>query len=118
MTASSRIPPSRAELWWVDFAPTLGREQSGRRPALVVSTDTYNHGPASLVVVLPVTGTDRRIPLWVRIEPPDGGVTKPCFVMADAVRSVSKERFGDRLGIVSERTMREVEDRLRIVLEL
>ena len=47
--------PSRGEIWMVDLNPTRGHEQAGVRPALVVSVDTFNHGPAGLAVVLPVT---------------------------------------------------------------
>ena len=45
----------RGEIWMIDFDPTRGHEQAGRRPALVVSDDVFNAGPAGLVMVLPVT---------------------------------------------------------------
>ena len=45
----------RGEIWWVDLDPTRGHEQAGRRPALVLSVDAFNHGPAGLVVVVPVS---------------------------------------------------------------
>ena len=47
--------PSRGEIWMVDLNSARGHEQAGVRPALVVSVDTFNHGPAGLAVVLPVT---------------------------------------------------------------
>ncbi|MGI6209653.1 MAG: type II toxin-antitoxin system PemK/MazF family toxin [Anaerolineae bacterium] len=66
--------PSRGDIWLVDLGPTPGHEQAGRRPALVVSTDAFNQGPAGLVVVLPITTTERGIPLHVPVNPPEGGV--------------------------------------------
>ena len=109
---------ARGEVWLVDLAPTKGHEQSGRRPALVVSTDVFNHGPAGLVVVVPLTTRDRRIPLHVGVDPPEGGVRTRSFIKCEDVRSVSEQRLVRRLGVVSPDTLSLVADRLRVVLEL
>ena len=110
---------SRGEVWVVDLNPTKGHEQHGRRPALVVSADPFNHGPAKLVVVVPLTTRDRGIPLHVRIDPPEGGVRETCFAKCEDVRSVSVERLAKCWGTVGDpRVMRQVEDRLRILLDL
>ena len=90
----------------------------GRRPALVVSTDRFNHGPAGLVVVLPITTRTKGIPLHVGIEPPEGGVRETSFVKPEDVRSVSTERLRERWGAVSPRTLAAVESRLRVLLDL
>ena len=66
--------PLRGEIWLVDLDPTRGREQAGKRPALVVSANAFNKGPADLVVVLPITSKAKGIPLHVRVDPPEGGV--------------------------------------------
>lgn len=110
--------PSRGEIWVVNLNPTRGREQQGTRPALVLSTDQFNQGLADLIVVLPITGTARGIPLHIRVDPPEGGVKKTSFVKCEDVRSIAKERFGRRWGKVSPATMSQVEDRVRILLEL
>ena len=70
-----RVEPSRGEVWLVDLNPTRGHEQAGLRPGLVVSTDAFNHGPAELVVILPLTTRARGIPLHVAVNPPEGEVT-------------------------------------------
>jgi mRNA interferase MazF len=110
--------PLRGEIWMVDLNPTRGREQRGRRPALVVSSNTFNRGPADLVVVLPITGTERGIPLHVPVAPPEGGLSKLSFVKVEDVRSVSKQRCTKRWGRVASDTMAAVEDRLRVLLDL
>jgi mRNA interferase MazF len=66
--------PARGDIWFLDLNPTRGHEQAGVRPAVVVSADLFDQGPAGLVVVLPMTTTWRRIPLHVSVEPPEGGV--------------------------------------------
>jgi mRNA interferase MazF len=110
--------PARGEIWQADLNPTRGREQRGRRPVLVVSTDLFSQGPAELVVVLPVTSRDKGIPWHVRIDPPDGGLKTTSFAMCEAVRSISRDRLVKRWGTVAISSIQIVEQRLRMLLEL
>jgi mRNA interferase MazF len=110
--------PARGEVWIVGLDPVQGREQAGTRPALVVSVDRFNRGPAGLAVVLPITSRFKGIPLHVAMTPPEGGLTLPSFVKCEDIRSVSIDRFIRRLGLAEMRTMTAVEDRLRILLAL
>lgn len=110
--------PSRGEIWMVDPNPTRGHEQAGVRPALVVSVDTFNHGPAGLAVVLPVTSRAKGISFHVAIDPPDAGLRLQSLVKTEDIRSVAVERLARRLGQVTEATMAQVEDCLRILLDL
>ncbi len=97
--------PSRGEVWLVDLTPTRGREQTGVRPALIVSADAFNHGPAGLVVIVPLTTRERRIPLHIPIEPPEGGVRERSFAMCENIRSITKDRLFQRWGTVSVTTL-------------
>ena len=108
----------RGELWLVDLDPTRGREQAGTRPAFVISVDSFNNGPADLVVVLPLTTRDKGIPLHIRIDPPEGGLDRVSFVKCEDIRSLSKERLVRRLGVISTDTMASVEYCLRMLLDL
>ncbi len=111
--------PNRGEIWLADLNPTRGHEQAGARPVLIISTNPFNHGLAGLVFVLPLTRTDRRIPIHVPIDPPEGGVSARSYILCDAVRSIAKDRLGPRpWGSVSGATLRKVEDNLRILMEL
>lgn len=113
-----RADPSRGEVWLVDLNPTRGHEQAGVRPGLVVSTDSFNQGPARLAVILPITTRSRGILLHVTVEPPEGGLRDRSFIKCEDIRSIAKERLTERWGVVSARTMAAVEDRLRILLQL
>ena len=110
--------PHRGEIWLADLRPTRGREQSGRRPVLVVSVNSFNAGPADLIIVLPLTSTQRDIPLHVKIDKGDGGVRNDSVILCEAIRSVSKDRLVTRWGTLSREALAEVEDRLRILLDL
>ena len=68
MNPSGYVPDS-GDLIWTDFAPTIGREQSGRRPALVVSARLFNAN-TGLAIVCPITSRVRPFPTSVVL--PDG----------------------------------------------
>ena len=110
--------PSRAEIWGVNLGVGKGHEQSGQRPGLIVSVNEFNHGPAGLVVMLPLTSVDKQIPWHVKIEPPEGGVTEKSYIKTEDVRSLSKSRLSSRWGEVSKTTIAKIEDRLRILLKV
>ena len=111
--------PSRGEVWTVDLEPVLGHEQGGRtRPCLIVSTDTFNHGRAELVIAIPVTTKWKGIPIHVPVSPPEGGLTQPSFIKCEDVRSISTLRLKDFWGRVEPATLKKVESNLRTLLDL
>lgn len=110
--------PSRGEIWLVSLDPTVGREQAGMRPALIVSVNTFNHGPAELVVLVPITTKCKNIPLHVALSPLETGLSCVSFAKCEDLRSVSLKRLDRCLGAVASGTMQLVEDRLRILLDL
>jgi mRNA interferase MazF len=112
--------PSRAEVWSVRLDPVEGREQGRNRPALVLSHDIFNHGPAEMVVVIPLTTRHR--PEFERfrvtVNPPEGGLSAASYAMPDQMRAISSGRLVRRLGRVGAKTVAEVEDRVRVLLDL
>lgn len=54
-------PPERGDLIWIDFDPQSGREQAGRRPALVLTPARYNR-LVGLLIACPVTKTVKGYP--------------------------------------------------------
>jgi len=99
--ASKKNSPLQGDIWLFNPDPVKGNEIGKKvRPALIVSNNLMNKGPSGLVIVVPITSKDKRIPSHIRIEPPQGGVKIPSFVVCEQVRSISKERLIKRLGNV------------------
>jgi mRNA interferase MazF len=112
------LQPSRGEVWVANLDPTRGHEQAGQRPCLIVSVDLFNHGPAALVIVVPLTTRSRQIPSHVAVDPPEGGLRVRSYIKCEDVRSISVDRLVERWGQLSSDTIALVEDRLRILLGL
>lgn len=112
-------PPARGKIRLADLNPTRGHEQARRWPVLVVPADAYNRAPSGLVLVLPLTRTNGRVPIHLLVRPPEGGVRDVSYVLTDGIRSIPRERLGEPAwGRVSPETMRQVADTLRVLMEL
>ena len=110
--------PARGEIWTVTFDPTRGREQAGRRPALILSADIFNQSPAELVIVLSLSTKEKRLRSHIAVDPPEGGLKRRSWIRCEDIRSVSKDRLSKRWGSVTAQTIAAVEDRVRILLDL
>jgi mRNA interferase MazF len=109
-------PARQGEVWFVDLDPTRGREQAGRRPAVIVSVDQLGTGPSELAIVVPLTRTERPNPLYVPIEPPEGGVRDTSYAMPEMVRAVSRQRLVERWGTLRPATVEQVLQRVHLLL--
>jgi mRNA interferase MazF len=117
MTSPRR--PRRGDVWFTALDPApprRGHEQANPRPVLIISVNTFNSGPADLVVVCPITSTNRGNPLHIPLGPPEGGTNMPSVILCDQITTLSLERLQHRLGSVNPATLQEIGRRLRIVL--
>ncbi len=109
----------RGSVWFVDLDPVVGHEQAKRRPCIIMSADSYNQGAAGLVVILPITSRHRDLYWHVPLTQTEGGLERPSYVMCDQLRNLSVQRFSSGMvGMVSDYTMGQIEERLKILLYL
>src|SRR3954465_2493259 len=108
----------RGEIWLLDLDPTRGHEQAGRRPALIISANAVNNGPSNLVTIVPLTTKARPLFSHLPVHPPEAGLSRESYIICDQVRPVSGDRLVKRYGRLSPATLREVEHRLRLLLDL
>ena len=97
--------PQRGDIVWLQFAPQAGHEQSGRRPALVVSPGSYN-GRVGLALFCPITSQVKGYPFEVEL---DSGGKAEGVVLSDQIKSLDwRARGALKFDQVSEAVMREV----------
>ncbi|MCO5224467.1 MAG: type II toxin-antitoxin system PemK/MazF family toxin [Thermomicrobiales bacterium] len=97
--------PLAGEVWDAFLDPIHGREQAGRRPVLVVSNDWFNSLERSLVIVVPITGTEARVRYQIEIDAGEGGLNKDSTILPEHVRSVDVSRLKRRRGRVAAETL-------------
>jgi mRNA interferase MazF len=108
----------RGEIWLVDFGEPVGREQSGRRPALVVSADPLNTGPAGLVIVVPCTTRQRDLPSHVELDPRASGLDQVSYAKCEDIESVAEHRLIARLGVAPLDALYDISLALRYLLDM
>jgi mRNA interferase MazF len=97
--------PQKGDLVTITFDPQSGHEQTGRRPALVISNSLFNER-TGMAIVCPLTHTERGFPFHIAVKntPDVSG-----FIMVEQVKSVDfRSRKVKRIGKVSEAVLEEV----------
>ena len=113
----------RGEVRLVDLEPVRGNQADKRRPAVLVSNDQANATAARLgrgvITVVPLTSNVQRVfPFQALLPAAVSGLRVDSKAQAEQIRSVAVERVGPVLGQVPPELMREVDEALRLHLQL
>lgn len=113
----------RGEIRLVDLEPVRGSEASQRRPAVIVSNDRANAAVTRLgrgvVTVVPVTSnTERVFPFQAFLPAATTGLPSDSKAQAEQVRSIAVKRLGAVLGEVPAGLMAELDEAMRLHLQL
>lgn len=84
------------DVWKVKLYPVRGNEQDGLRPCLIISPNSMNSQLATLIVA-PLTTSLKNWPTRINLAIND----LKGQVCLEHIRSVSKERFVDKVGSLS-----------------
>lgn len=76
--------PEQGDIITLEFDPQAGHEQKGKRPAIVVSNDTFNNF-TKMAMVCPITNTNRSFPLHV---PLDDRTLSTGFILCEQVKTL------------------------------
>ena len=113
----------RGEVYFLDLSPRSGSEQSGRRPGIIVSHDSFNDVPTwHSITVIPLTTSPR----WMKASPTtvlfkrgECGLSKDGAALAHQVTTVDKSKLLEpALGRARGEKLDEVDQALRNYLNL
>jgi mRNA interferase MazF len=110
--------PDRGDVVWLDFTPQAGREQAGRRPALVLSPALYN-SKVSLMLCCPLTNQAKGYPFEVPVVPAAGsaGAKVTGVVLADQVRNLDwRQRNAQKIGAVTPQCVLGVSNKIKALI--
>lgn len=108
----------KGEIWLINLDPTIGAEIRKTRPAVIVSEDAI--GILPLRVIVPLTDWKDRYAIapWMISITPDAqnGLAKPSAADAFQIRSVSQERFVQRIGSLDNDQIKQILKAIQIVI--
>jgi mRNA interferase MazF len=105
----------RGEIVWADLDPTLGREQAGHRPVLVISHDVFNDRSGT-VIAMAITSQPQLAGFPLSIELKSGNLPKRSWVKISQVRTLSTLRLGARIGRVSPEELEQLVEGLNEIV--
>jgi mRNA interferase MazF len=113
--SGSTYCPSAGDFIWIELDPTKGHEQRGRRPAIVLSPQTYNER-TGLCLASPITGQAKAYPFEVPIP---AGLSVTGVVLADQMRCLSwTARNANLAGRAPIDLLNDVREKIAALIEI
>jgi mRNA interferase MazF len=110
----------KGSIYWVNFSPGKGPEPIGRRPGLVLQSDTLNDSKINTVIMLSITSTMKfgELPGNVVLRKGEANLPKRCVINVTQIKSVDKSSVKDKIGSLSKKRMDQVHEGLKLVMNL
>ena len=104
------------DIWLTNLNPTRGREQSGKRPVVVVSGDTMNQN-FDVVITCPISSKVKNFASCVLLRKDTrNNLASDSEVITFQIRTVSKDRLFRKIGEVSDGDLRYIKAGIAAVL--
>ena len=101
----------RGEIYWADLNPTIGHEQAGMRPVLIISNNVFNQRSGT-VIALAITSQPQRagFPLTYKLQ--NSQLPKQSWVKISQIRTLSVLRIKEKLSKVRPEELYQIIDGL------
>ncbi len=106
----------RGDVVWADLAPTIGHEQAGRRPVLVVSDDVFNRRSGT-VIAMAITSRSQKAGYPLTLKLSGAKLPREAWVKISQIRTLSTERLGRKIGRVEDDELETAVDGLNEILK-
>lgn len=109
----------RGDIYYADLSPVVGSEQGGVRPVLIIQNDVGNkYSPTVIAAAITSRMGKNKLPTHIDIYADRVGLAKDSVVLLEQVRTIDKQRLGEKMGHLDESTMNAVDDAMAISLGL
>jgi mRNA interferase MazF len=110
---------ARGEIYLVNFDPMIGSEIRKTRPALIIQNNVANeHSPITIVAAITSKYDDKLYPTEVLIPMNEGGINQDSVVLLNQIRSIDCQRLVQKIGKISDESMKKVDLAIKISLAL
>lgn len=102
----------RADVYYADLSPTVGSEQDGIRPVVIVQNDIGNKY-SSTIIILPITSKVKTmLGTHVLLKKNTCGLKKDSIILAEQIRTLDKSRLKSKIGVLPDHIMNKVKEAL------
>lgn len=109
----------RGEIYFAQLNPVVGSEQGGIRPVLVVQNDVGNqYSPTTIILAITSQINKAKLPTHVELKARNFGMERDSVILAEQIRTIDKTRLKQRVAVLNEELMRQVDRALLISLQL
>jgi mRNA interferase MazF len=110
----------RGEIWWASLVEPIGSGPGGRRPALIVQSDTFNLSRINTIVIVVITSNVKlsKAPGNVLLSKKISGLPRDSVINVSQILTVDKSLLTELVGELPESVIRQVDDGVRLVLSL
>lgn len=109
----------RGDIYYADLSPVVGSEQGGVRPVLIIQNDVGNrYSPTVIAAAITSRLGKNKLPTHIDIYADRVGLAKDSVVLLEQVRTIDKQRLGEKMGHLDDATMTAVDDAMAISLGL
>jgi len=105
----------RGEMYWADLNPTIGSEQSGYRPVLIISNNIFNQRSGT-VIALAITSQPQKAGFPLTCELSSKKLPKKSWIKISQIRILSTLRIKNKLGEVSPEELIHIIDGLNEII--
>ena len=105
----------RGEIYWADLNPTIGHEQAGIRPVLIISNNIFNDRSGT-VIALALTSRLQRAGFPLTLELSDPNLPKRSWVKISQIRTLSTRRIKEKLGEISPEELEQIIEGLNEII--
>ena len=112
----------RGDVYWAGLVPRSGSEQTGRRPAVIVSHDGFNQTATWMsIIVVPIstsTKQGKRTPTAVELPKGAGGLPTDSLAVCHQVTTLDRTKLTKKLGALTPELLHRIDEAIKAALSL
>ncbi len=105
----------RGDVFWANLNPTVGHEQAGLRPVLILSQNVFNKHSGT-VIAIAITSQPQKAGYPLSLELSSTKLPKKSWAKISQIRTLSIKRLGGKIGKASEKELKLIIDGLNEII--
>lgn len=105
----------RGDIYYADLSPVIGSEQGGVRPVVIIQNDVGNrYSPTVIAAAITSQHNKAKLPTHINVGAQGCGLAKDSVVLLEQVRTIDKQRLGEKMGTLDNGAMTQIDKALSV----